>query len=152
MKKITILAMLLLLTAASYAQQTEPSKNWKDSDLYKKSQGQKVLGWTLTTLGTAGLVITLGAQMSQPSEFHFSIYGASSSTPPPSEPPKSYTVEYALSGAALVTGIYLIVKGSINKGKARKAFVFVDVENAKVQSGIAFKSQAFPVVGLKVRL
>jgi hypothetical protein len=149
MKNIIILAALNAFATASFAQQTTPNQQWKDSDLYKKSKTQKTVGWIMAGAGTAGLIVTLAADASQVTEGVMTQVVSLGSVEPEY---KSYTVPYVLSGAVLAGGVYLLFKSVQNKNKAKAATVFIDMEKARVLQGTSIKDQPFPVVGLRVRL
>lgn len=53
MKKIIVFASLLIITTATFSQQTKPSQPLTQQDYLKKSKHQKKIGWTLV-LGGAG--------------------------------------------------------------------------------------------------
>ncbi len=57
MKKIILLSLLLAFTASSFGQQSAPKQYWTDSDYYKKSKKQKIVGWIFTGVGSAVLLI-----------------------------------------------------------------------------------------------
>jgi hypothetical protein len=156
MKKFVILTMLLAFATASFAQQTTPNQqqtapgqHWKDSDLYKKSKTQKIVGWSLVGVGSIGLMATLTADMDQGVASTFEQVISNGTSKPAY---KSYTAYYVLSGVAIAGGIYLLAISSRNKRKAKAASVFIDMENATVLQGTAFSYQSFPVVGLKIPL
>ncbi len=57
MKKTMSCFLLLIVSAASFSQQTEsnPSQSTPDIDYLKKSKHQKTAAWILTSAGTVGL-------------------------------------------------------------------------------------------------
>jgi hypothetical protein len=149
MKNFIILTMLLTFTTASFAQQATPNIHWKDSDLYKKSKTQKIVGWSLVGAGTIGLGVTLTADMNQGVESTFDQL-LSNGTYKPAY--KSYTAYYVISSAVVAGGLYLLIASTINKKKAMAASVFIDMEKAQVLQGTVFSYQSFPVVGVRVPL
>jgi hypothetical protein len=163
MKNCIILATLLAFSMASFAQQdstikqqtapnpmqTKPNTHWKDSDLYKKSKTQKIVGWSLVGAGMIGITATLVADMNQGTESTFDQL-LSNGTYKPAY--KSYTTYYVISSAVIAGGMYLLIKSTINKKAAMAASVFIDMEKAQVLQGTAFHYQSFPVVGLKIPL
>ena len=57
MKKIIIVALLLIISVASFSQQTTPSPALTKQDYLKKSNNQKFVAWTLLGGGAIGLAI-----------------------------------------------------------------------------------------------
>ncbi len=167
MKNFIILTTLLAFSIASFAQQdstikqqaspnlqeaapnpmqTKPNTHWKDSDLYKKSKTQKIVGWSLIGAGMIGMSVTLAADFNQGTEN--TIGGPFGEK----QPYKSYTTYYVINSAVIAGGMYLLIKSTINKKAAMAASVFIDMEKAQVLQGAAFSYQSFPVVGLKIPL
>jgi hypothetical protein len=148
--KITIiLTMFLAMAAPSFGQQIAPKQNWKDTDYYKTSRGQKTAAWILTGVGITGFVITAGVSSTDwtTSEVTNIFSGGTVETEH-----KSYAVPYALSAACVVSGIYLFVASHINRNKAKATSVFIDMENAPLLQGTVFSNQSFPAAGVRIRL
>jgi hypothetical protein len=160
MKNCIILTTLLAFSMASFAQQdstikqqtapnpmqAKPNTYWKDSDLYKKSKTQKIVGWSIVGAGMIGITATLVADMNQGTEYTLDgIFGVEQTY-------KSYTAYYVISSAVIAGGIYLLIKSTINKKAAMAGSVFLNMEKAQVLQGAAFSYQSFPVVGLRIPL
>jgi hypothetical protein len=160
MKNFIILTTLLAFSMASFAQQdttikqqtapnsmqAKPNTYWKESDLYKKSKTQKIVGWSLIGAGMIGMSVTLAADFNQGTENTVGrIFGEK-------QPYKSYTTYYVINSAVIAGGMYLLIKSTINKKAAMAGSVFIDMEKAQVLQGNAFSYQSFPVVGLKIPL
>ena len=167
MKNFIILTTLLAFSTTSFAQQdttikqqstsnsvqtepnlmqTKPNTHWKDSELYKKSKTQKIVGWSLIGAGMIGMSVTLAADFNQGTEYTLDgIFGEKQTY-------KSYTTYYVLNSAVIAGGMYLLIKSTINKKAAMAASVFIDMEKAQVLHGTAFSYQSFPVLGLKIPL
>jgi hypothetical protein len=149
MKHFIILTILLAFTTVSFAQQATPNIHWKDSDLYKKSKTQKIVGWSLAGAGTIGFIVTLAADADQRVNGGFVAVLSNGSVQPEY---KSYTAAYVISGAVVAGGVYLLFASAKNKNKAKAASVFIDMEKALVLQGTVFSYQSFPVVGVRIPL
>lgn len=149
MKHFIILTMLLAFTTVSFAQQATPNTHWKDSDLYKKSKTQKIVGWSLAGAGTIGFIVTLAADADQRVNGGFVGVLSNGSVQPEY---KSYTAAYVISGAVVAGGVYLLFASAKNKNKAKAASVFIDMEKARVLQGTVFSYQSFPVIGVRIPL
>jgi len=57
MKKIILFTLLLILSAASFSQQTNPSPTLTRQDYLKKSNNQKFVAWTLLGGGAIALAL-----------------------------------------------------------------------------------------------
>ena len=144
MKNSIILIMLIAFTTVSFAQQTTPKENWKDSDLYKKSANQKRMAWILLGSGTGLFIGGMIAHFSYVNSHDDVLAGVTSVT----------TGEVvAFIGLATAGGsIPCFIAASRNKKKAQAASVFIDMEKAQVLQGTAFSYQPFPAVGLRIPL
>lgn len=163
MRNFIILTTLLAFSMASFAQQdstikqqtspnpmqTKPNTYWKDSELYKKSKTQKIVGWSLVGAGMIGITATLVADMNQGTESTIDQIFSNGTYKPAY---KSYTAYYVISSTVIAGGLYLLIKSTINKKKAMVASVFIDMEKARVLQGTAFSDQSFPVVGVRIHL
>jgi hypothetical protein len=149
MKNFIILLMLLAFTTVSFAQQATPNTNWRDSDLYKKSKTQNIVGWSLAGAGTIGFIVTLAEDASQMVAGGFTAVLSNGTVQPEH---KSYTAAYVISGAAVAGGVYLLFASAKNKNRAKTASVFIDMEKARVLQGTKFSYQSFPVVGVRIPL
>ena len=149
MRNFIILTMLLAFTTVSFAQQTTPKPHWKDSDLFKKSKTQKIVGWSLAGAGTIGFLVTFAADANQGVTNTFSEVISNGTYKPEY---KSYTAAYVICGAVVAGGVYLLFVSAKNKNKAKAATVFIDMEKARVLQGTAFSYQSFPVVGVRIPL
>jgi hypothetical protein len=149
MKNFFMLTMLLVVTTVSFAQQATPNTHWKDSDLYKKSKTQNIVGWSLAGAGTIGFVVTLAVEADQ--GLNAGLVGIFSNGSVQPEH-KSYTAAYVISGAAVAGGVYLLFASAKNKNKAKAASVFIYMEKAPVLQGTVYSYQSFPVVGVRIRL
>jgi hypothetical protein len=149
MKKIVILTMLLAFVVATFGQQITPKQHWTESDYYKKSKKQKTAAWIFTATGTTGLLVTLALDAGQTTTGVLTTVFSGGLVEPEY---KSYTVPYLLSGACVISGIYLFIASSKNKKKAKAASVYMDMENSQILRGTVFNNLSFPAVGVKIHL
>jgi hypothetical protein len=116
-------------------------------DYLKRSKKEKTWAWILTSVGTAGLLVTLAADAAQVT--------ANVITGPFTDGTveSNYTVPYLLSGAAVASGITLFVLAGKDKRKARAASVLINMEKTGVaRQQLAVRNQMFPSVGVKLSL
>lgn len=106
MKKIIVFALLLIVSVASFSQQTKPAPALTQQDYQNKSKGQKSTAWVLLSIGTTVLAGTL-------------ISEATSVCFGPGCTKKSFPVVLVgLGGTAVVSSIPFFIASSRNKKKA----------------------------------
>jgi hypothetical protein len=151
MKKPTILIVLIAFAFTLFGQQRDVQRLPSTQiDYLKKSKKEKTWAWILTSVGTAGLLVTLVADAGQATAGGLTTVFSLGTVEPTY---KSYNVPYLLSGAAVVGGITLFVMAGKNKRKARAASVLINMEKAPVaRQQPLVRSQLFPAVGLKLSL
>lgn len=149
-KKMMVCLLLVATTLMAAGQQTSPTPQQPAPVNYlKKSKNQKTAAWILTGAGTAGLFITLSADMSQAVGGGLTTVFSLGTVEPEY---KSYTVPYILSGAAIVGGVTLFLAAAKNKDRARAATTYLKMERTEqVQQG-KLTRQAFPAVGVRMGL
>lgn len=151
MKRIIYGGLFLVLTAPSFAQQTEtaPAPPLTKADYLRKSKHQKTAAWILTGAGTMGLIGTAVADMSQVTGGIFVTIVTVGTVEPDY---KSYAGYYLVSAACLGAGItYFIVAGK-NKRKAKALSAYIKMESATALHSAGFSRRSYPSVAVKIRL
>jgi hypothetical protein len=130
MKKITICLLLVILSATSFCQQTEPSQPMTRNEYLKKSKTQKVLGFVFLGAGAITLISVSGGNTD------FNTLGTL----------------VVIGGVLTLTSIPLFIAAGRNKRKAKNATAFFKFEQTKTiqQTQISFRS--FPAISLKLNL
>lgn len=141
MKSIISIALLLVLTIASYSQQTEPKHLLTGEDYLKKSKKQKTWAWVVTGAGVTTIAVTVLSEFA-------SLYQIQDW-----EVEKTSTTGYYVFGFACVaTGITLFVASSKNKKKSNAASVFIDIEKTQVLQLSGIRNQSIPAIGVRISL
>ncbi len=136
MKKIIIFSMLLILSAASFSQQTKPAPALTKQDYLKKSEGQNSTAWVLLSVGTAVLA---GTMISAATSVCISC------------PKKSFPVVLVgLGGTAVVSSIPFFIASSRNKKKAM-SLSFKNETAPQLQKD-GFTNRPVPSLALKINL
>ena len=151
--RLIFLSLLMAFTINTFGQQLgiDSSRPVLPIDYLKKSKHQNTAGWILTSIGTAGLVVTLGADMGQTLGGGV-ITVMSLGTVEPEY--KSYTGYYLLSAACLGAGIAYFVAASKNKKRAASLgpSAYLKIEKAHMVYGATCSNQYYPAVALRIRL
>ena len=151
MKKPTVSIVFIALAFTLFGQQREVQKLPPPQiDYLKKSKTEKTWAWILTSVGTAGLLVTLVADAGQATAGAVTTVFSGGTVEPTYT---SLTVPYLLSGAAVASGITLFVLAGKNKRKARAASVLINMEKGPIaRQQPLLRSQLFPAVWLKLSL
>jgi hypothetical protein len=133
MKKITICAMLIIFSATSFCQQTQPSTSLTREEYLKKSKSQKTTGLILLSggvaLGTISIILALAR-----TDIGFLYLGD------------------LVGGGMIIASVPFFNASARNKSKAKNASVSFNFEkNQSIhQSQLSFHS--FPAISLKLNL
>ena len=149
MKKFFVSLLAVVSIYIASAQITEPQPSLTKEDYLAKSRQQKVGGWLLTSAGTIGLLVTLGA------DFANSINGLGSLvTGDAVESGSSYTVSYLLSAAALGSGVALLIASSKNKRRAVEMDLtsFLKMERTPVPFTVGRTNHYYPALAIRLAL
>ena len=145
MKKMTIFFLMLVVSTASFSQQTIEAPPVIQNDYLKKSKNQKTTAWIM--LGSGAVLVT-GAILWEYSLALSSVWAA-----PESDDINSGPDILSLVGTASMIGsIPFFIASGKNKKKARAASVFIDFKKVPTIQQDRMRSQAIPVLGLKVSL
>ena len=130
MKKITICIMLVIFSATSFSQQTQPSTSLTREEYLKKSKTQKILGFVFLGAGAITLISVSGGNTD------FNTLG---------------TV-VVVGGLLTVASIPLFIASRRNKRKAKNASVSFNFEKIQYiqQSQLSFHT--IPAITLKLNL
>ena len=130
MKKITIWIMLLILSATSFCQQTQPSTPLTREDYLKKSKTQKIVGFIFLGAGAISFISVSGGNTD------FNTLG---------------TV-VVLGGVLTLASIPLFIASGRNKRKARNASVSFNFDKIKSFQQTQLSFQNIPTLSLKLNL
>jgi hypothetical protein len=142
MRKITILAMLLAIAAASFGQQITPKQDWKETEYYKKSRNQKTAAWIL--LG-GGAALFLGG----------AIYDANYRASHPDDMLTGVNAGTIIGTIGLVSAlgsVPLFFASHKNVKKAKATSVSIEMERTQGLPGTVFISRSFPALGVRISL
>lgn len=130
MKKILFCSMLLIITSASFSQQTNPSQPLTREEYLKKSKSQKTGAWIFLGVGAAMFAIAA------PGNVSFDVLG---------------TI-VVVGTIATIVSIPLFIASARNKRKAKAAAAFLKFEknHSIQQTGITLHS--YPALSLKINL
>ena len=130
MKKILFCSMLLIITSASFSQQTNPSQPLTREEYLKKSKSQKTGAWIFLGVGAAMFAIAA------PGNVSFDVLG---------------TI-VVVGTIATIVSIPLFIASARNKRKAKAATAFLKFEknHSIQQTGITLHS--YPALSLKINL
>lgn len=120
-------------------------------DLMQKAKRQKTGGWVLTSLGTIGLVLTMGADATQTLGGSMTTLFSLGTVEPEY---KDYTALYVASGAVMLTGVGLLIHGGSLKRKARAAQggTYLKMEQATVLKTGGATRLTYPAIAWRVSL
>lgn len=152
MKKIIVLAMLLIVSVASFSQQTNPSPTFTKQDYLQKSKHQKTAAWLLLggglALSTTSLAIGAGKATKDVANIFTGIVTLSNPAPP-----HDYTGETILligGTAAMVSSVFFFIASGKNKRKGM-ALSFKNEKAPQIQkSSLVYRS--VPSLTLKISL
>jgi uncharacterized membrane protein len=135
MKIITMLAMLLIIGAATFCQQTNPSPALTKQDYLKKSKNQKTAAWIL--LGGGSALVVTGILLSNNASFDN----------------LGTTAGVAIVGGLSMLGsIPLFLASGRNKRKAMTASTFFKIETVPVIQHASFARKSYPALSVKINL
>lgn len=129
MKKITLFSLLLLLSAATFCQQTTAPPLTK-AEYLQKSKGQKTAAWILLGVGVTCAAIAAPGNVSL----------------------NSLPVLIIGGGGAAIGSIPLFIASSRNKRKAMNATAFFKMEATQVVQQTNFVSRGYPALVIKIDL
>ena len=122
--------MLLTLSAASFSQQTEPTKPLTRADYLHKSKTQKTVAWILVGTGATMFAIAAPGNVSLGANAALVIGGA----------------------AAILASIPFFIGGAKNKRKASAMTASLRMENADVFRGYSMTHTYYPALSVKINL
>ena len=130
MKRITIVIASLILSTASFCQQTDSSQPLTKKDYLAKSKEQKTIAWI--SLGVGATMFAIAA----PGHVDFETLG----------------VLVVIGGVATIASIPLFIAAAKNKKKAVSASALLKIEKVPVIQHGTFTNKSFPAVGLQISL
>ena len=128
MKKLIICTMLLVMSAMSFSQQTDPSQPLTREDYLKKSKGQKTAAFIL--LGTGVAMFAIAA----PGNVSFDALGAL----------------VGIGAVATLSSIPLFIASGRNKRKAMSAIASFKIETGPDIQNTSIMSRSYPTLSLKI--
>ena len=130
MKKITIVAMLLIFSATTFCQETQPAAPLTREEYLKKSKNAKIAGFVVLGLGLGVLVVASQADVD---------YDALG------------TLVF-VGGILTLTSIPIFISAGKNKRRAKNATVGFKFERTQTlqQNAISFRS--VPALSIKLQL
>ena len=144
MKKIILFSLLLILSAASFSQQTKNVKpQLTKTDYLQKSKNQKTTAWVLLGGGTA--IAVIGATIPRKEVPDLWTLGLTTTT-------VGGEALYVLGGLAALSSIPLFIASAKNKRKAMEVSTFIKIENTRVFQQASFVSRSYPALSLKINL
>ena len=132
MKKIIILLVLIVASATSFSQKKDSSARFTEAHYLQKSRNQKTGAWILTG---GALAIGLGALVHDVNNML-------------NEEPASKAWPYA--GVMLAGGITLFITSAVNRKKANRVSLSMDIENVPTLKDAVVSNHPFPLLGLSV--
>lgn len=130
MKQITICTILLVLSATSFCQETQPSTTLTRDEYLKKSKAQKIFGFIFLGAGAITLISVSGGNTD------FGTLG---------------TLVVA-GGLATLASIPLFIASGRNKRKAKNASLSIKVEKNQTIQPNELSFHLFPAISLKLNL
>ena len=135
MKKIIVLSILLIVSGASFSQQTTTNTPLTKADYLQKSIKQKTAAWVL--LGGGSALVVTGVLLSNNASFDN----------------LGTTATIAIVGGLSMLGsIPLFIASGKNKRKANAATAFFKMEKTPVIQQTGFVYQSYPALSIKFRL
>lgn len=139
MKKVTICALLLIFSATSFSQQTNPAPTLSKQDYLKKSKRQKTAAWIL--MGVGVLSTSLGSVRTNPNGY----WGG------PEDNSNTNSTVFLVTGlAAIGTSIPFFIASSKNKKKAASFSLNFKTAPLLQQSRITYNS--FPAATFTISI
>jgi hypothetical protein len=145
MKMMTIFFLMLVVSTASFSQQTIVAAPVMQNDYLKKSKNQKTTAWIM--LGSGAVLVT-GAILWGYSSALSSAWAAPENDDVNSGP----DILSVVGSASMIGSIPFFIASGKNKKKARAASVFIDFKKIPTIQQDRMRSQSIPVLGLKVSL
>ena len=137
MKKFIIFTMLLILSATSFSQQTNPSQTLTRADYLTKSKNQKSAAWSLLGGGTAligiGLLIGTGHEAS----LNDAATGG---------------VMAVIGALSAIGSIPLFLASARNNSKAMDVKAFFKMERAPIFQNYSMVHTFYPALSIKIKL
>lgn len=133
MKKIVILLLLIVSSATSFSQRKDSSSRFTEAHYLQKSRNQKTGAWILTG---GALAVGLGA-------FAHDVNNMLN------EEPASKAWPYA--GVMLAGGITLFITSAVNRKKANRISLSMDIENVPTLMYAVVSNHPLPSLGISVR-
>jgi hypothetical protein len=133
MKKITVCAMLIIFSAASFSQETHPSPSLTQNDYLKKSKRQKTTGLILLSGGVAVGVIGILASLNS-NDIGILYLGT------------------LVGGGMVIASVPFFNASARNKEKAKNAFVSLRLEKVQSIQRSQLSFHEFPAISIKLGL
>lgn len=143
MKKITIFLLLLILSAATFGQQTNPTPPPTKQDYLKKSKTQKKTAWILLGGGTV-LAITGAAIPSKVTDYGNPL------NPYDDKYSNNWSYLIGVGGLAMLCSIPFFIASGKNKRKAMNLSFKNELAPQVMESGFVYRS--IPTLNLKINL
>jgi hypothetical protein len=137
MKKITLFAMLLVLSVTSFSQQNNPSPTRTKEDYLLKSKNQKTTAWVLLGGGTA--LIGVGFLIGDGKESSFSSAATG-------------VVMAGIGVLSIIGSIPLFIASGKNKRKGMALSAFIKMENTAMVQGYSMTHTSYPALSVKINL
>jgi len=132
MKKIFILISLIISSATSFSQRKDSSSRFTEAHYLQKSKNQKTGAWLLTS---AALAVGLGAMAHDVNNMF-------------NEEPASKAWPYA--GVMLASGITLFITSAVNRKKANRVSLSMNIENVPTLRYAVVSNRPLPSLGISV--
>lgn len=142
-KAIIFAAMLLVVSAASFSQQTNPSEPLNRNDYLKKSKKQKTAAWILAGSGM-GLVVAAIVTTSV-NDVANAIVGDDSGL-------NTGTTLFVIGGISALGSIPFFIASAKNKKRGMAASAFLKMENVSAVRGYSMIHIPFPTIAIKLSL
>src|SRR5688572_15357169 len=155
MRKIIMLALVLIFTFSCIAQKQKSSPEYSSAPYLKKSKNQQRGAWVLAGLGACVSIASAVNHSNKVKGRNLAeqYWASQGYTPnPPPEPIPDYTYRYVASAGCIIGSAILFKAASKNKKKAASASAFLKMEKMPVLQGAAFKNSSYPCVGVGVKL
>jgi hypothetical protein len=147
MKKIILYALLLVIPAVTFSQQTTGNMPALKTDYLQKSKNQKTAAWILLTGGA--VLSSIGAVVIG-NEVVNDIGGIFDPTIEPSS--NTGTILSITGTAAMLGSIPLFISSAKNKRKAMSASAGIKMEKLPVIRQTSFVQNSYPAVSIKISL
>jgi len=146
-KKLLTFAVLLVLSASSFAQQTNPAQSFSREDYLKKSKGQKTAAWIIFGGGVALTSVGMAIGLNDATD---ALVGLFSLEQPSSS--NSGEVLFYSGLVAMAGSVPLFIASSRNKKKAASVSAFFKMEHRSVIQQQSLARATYPALVLKLSL